>query len=85
MRRKLVKRLITLGVIKVFVTIGVLLFFAVFSEGDASAGVGKSSEIINEGHAFEKLDPNKVTTKWNDSYLFSSREDALKELDDIKK
>ena len=44
-----------------------------------------SSETINEEHTFEKLNPDEVTTEWNDSYLFSSREDALKELEALKK
>ncbi|HWR26138.1 MAG TPA: M3 family oligoendopeptidase [Methanosarcina sp.] len=84
MRRKLIKRLITLGIIKGLITIGILLFFAVFVESDASAEVEKPSENISNGHMFEKLDPDKVTTKWNDFYLFSSKEDALKELQRLK-
>ena len=76
MRRKSVKWLIALGI---------LLFFAVFSGCGASAEVEKSSEIVSDEHTFEKLNPDKVTTKWNDSYLFSSREDALKELEALKK
>ncbi|MEN6292088.1 MAG: hypothetical protein ABFD07_08785, partial [Methanobacterium sp.] len=85
MRLKSIKGLIALGIIKGLITIGVLLFFAVFSECDASAGAGKSSEIINEGQTFEKLNPDEVTTEWNNSYLFSSREDALNELETLKK
>ena len=33
---------------------------------------------------FEKLNPDKVTTRWNNSYLFSNKEDALKELELLK-
>ena len=42
------------------------------------------SEIINEEYTFEELNPDEVTTEWDDSYLFSSREDALKELEVLK-
>ncbi len=76
MRRKSVKWVIALGI---------LLFFTVFSGRGASAEVEKSTEVGNGEHTFEKLNPDKVTTKWNDSYLFSSREDALKELEALKK
>jgi oligoendopeptidase F len=76
MRRKSVKWVIALGI---------LLFFTVFSGRGASAEVEKSIEVGNGEHTFEKLNPDKVTTKWNDSYLFSSREDALKELEALKK
>ncbi len=76
MRRKSVKWVIALGV---------LLFFTVSSGRGASGEVEKSSENVNEEYTFEKLDPNKVTTKWNNSYLFGSREDALKELESLKK
>ena len=44
----------------------------------------KSSEIVSDEHTFEKLNPDKVTTKWNNSYLFGSREDALKDLESLK-
>ena len=47
--------------------------------------LGDSSEVINEEYTFEKLDPDEVTTEWNDSYLFSSREEALEELEILKK
>ena len=76
MRRKSVKWVIALGI---------LLFFTVFSGRGASAEVEKPTEVGNGEHTFEKLNPDKVTTKWNDSYLFSSREDALKELEALKK
>ena len=84
MKRKSVKGLIALGVIKGFLTLGILLFFAVFSECGASAEVAKPSEIMNEECTFEELNPDEVTTEWNDSYLFSSREDALEELGALK-
>ncbi|MHB8102408.1 MAG: M3 family oligoendopeptidase [Methanosarcina sp.] len=76
MRRKSVKWVIALGI---------LLFFTVFSGRGASAEVEKSTDVGNGEHTFEKLSPDKVTTKWNDSYLFSSGEDALKELEALKK
>lgn len=65
--------------------IRLLLFCTVFSIKDFSEDVEKPSKIIDEGNTFEKLNPNKVTTQWNDSHLFSSREDAVKELETLKK
>lgn len=85
MRLKSVKGLIALGIVKGLITLGVFLFFSVFSECGAAAELGGSSEIISENYTFEKLDPDEVTTEWNDSYLFSSREDALEELEILKK
>ena len=76
MRRKIIKGSIALGI---------LLFSAVFSIMCVSAEVEKPSEIVSDVYTFEKLNPVEVTTKWNDSYLFSSREDALKELEALKK
>ncbi|MDI9394351.1 MAG: M3 family oligoendopeptidase [Euryarchaeota archaeon] len=32
----------------------------------------------------EELDPEKITTEWNDSYLFKSKDDALKKLEMLK-
>jgi oligoendopeptidase F len=84
MRLKSVKGLIALGIIKGLITLGVFLFFSVFSECGAAAELGGSSEIINEEYTFEELNPDDVTTEWDDSYLFSSREDALKELEVLK-
>jgi len=85
MRIKSVKGLIALRIIKGLITIGIFLFFYVFSECGAAAKLGDSSEVINEEYTFEKLDPDEVTTEWNDSYLFSSREEALEELEILKK
>ncbi|MDR7664310.1 M3 family oligoendopeptidase [Methanosarcina sp. Z-7115] len=85
MKRKSVKGLVALGVIKGFLTLGILLFFTVFSECGASAEVAKPSEIMSEECTFEELNPDEVTTEWNDSYLFSNREDALEELEALKK
>jgi len=76
MRRKSVKWLGALGL---------LLFFAIFSGCGASKEADRSSEIVSNEHTFEELNPDKVTTEWNSLYLFSSREDALKELDALKK
>ncbi len=85
MRLKSVKGLIALGIVKGLITLGVFLFLSVFSECGAAAELGGSSEIISEGQTFEKLNPDEVTTEWNDFYLFSSREDALEELETLKK
>lgn len=84
MRLKSIKGLIVLGIVKGLITIGVLLFFAVFSECDASAKVEKPSELISEGYTFKELNSDEVTTEWNNSYLFSSREEALKGLKALK-
>ncbi|AKB76094.1 Oligoendopeptidase F [Methanosarcina lacustris Z-7289] len=84
MRRKSVKGLIALGIIKGLITIGILLFFAVFSECSAYVEVANPSEILNEEYTFEELNPDEITTEWNDSYLFSSREAAQEELERLK-
>jgi oligoendopeptidase F len=75
MRQKSVKGLFALGL---------LLVCTVFSVIIATAEVEKTSEFVSNGQTFEKLDPNKVTTTWNDSYLFSSKDDALKGLESLK-
>ena len=85
MRYKSVKGIVVLGIVKGLITIGLLLFFSTFSECGASADVTNYSETLNQEQPFEKLNPNDVTTQWNDTYLFSSREDALKELETLKK
>ena len=64
--------------------LGIFLLFFVFSGYGASAEAGEPSEIRNEEYTFEEIDPDEVTTEWNDSYLFSSREDALEELEALK-
>ncbi|WP_230628993.1 M3 family oligoendopeptidase [Methanosarcina barkeri] len=80
MRQKSGKRL-ALGIVKGLITLGLLLSFATFSECSASTEITNSSEILYMGQPFEKLNPNEVTTEWNNSYLFNSKEDALKELE----
>ena len=70
--------------VKWIIALGVLLFFTVSSGRGASEDIEKSSENINGEYAFEKLDPNKVTTTWNSTYLFGSKEDASKELESLK-
>ena len=78
------KRLIAFGNIKKLI-VGVLLLFASFPRnGVSSTKIDKSSEAERDEYAFEKLDPEKVTTEWNELYLFSSREDAIKELEALK-
>ena len=85
MKQKSVKGLVAFGVVKGFLTLGILLFFAVFSECSASAEAAEPSGMMSEEYIFEELNPDEVTTEWNDSYLLSSREDALKELEALKK
>ncbi|PAV12591.1 hypothetical protein ASJ81_01565 [Methanosarcina spelaei] len=77
MRYKSVKELVALGIVKGLITLGLLLFFSTFSECGASAEVTNFSETLNQEQPFQKLNPDEVTTEWNDTYLFSSREDLL--------
>ncbi len=77
MRRRSIKWIIALGIL--------LLFFTVSSGSGASAEIEKSPEVGSNEYTFEKLNPDEVTTEWNDSYLFNSKEDALKELESLKK
>ncbi len=84
MKLKSVKGHTASGVLKGSIVLGALLSFAVFPEGRAPEKIGKSSESTGE-NTFEELSPDKVTTEWNDSYLFSSREDASQELERLKK
>ena len=67
------------------ITLGILLFIAIFSEFSIAAKIETPSENINEAYTFEALDPDEVTTEWNDFYLFDSKEDALEELEVLKK
>ncbi len=85
MRYKSVKGLVALGIVKGLITLGLLLFFSTFSECGASAEVTNFSETLIQEQPFQKLNPDEVTTEWNDTYLFSSKEDALKELETLKK
>lgn len=98
MKLKSVKGLIASGMFKGPLALGVLLSLAVFPEGRASGKLEKSegtgnnagnendagNEDADNEYTFEMLDPSKVPTEWNDAYLFSSREDASKELDRLK-
>jgi oligoendopeptidase F len=85
MRRKPTQELIAPGILKGLITLGILLFFTVFSGFAVSARADNSSESTSVENTFEELNPDEVTTEWNDAYLFSSREDALKELESLKK
>jgi len=85
MRYKSVKGLVALGIVKGLITLGLLLFFSTFSECGASAEVTNFTETLIQEQPFQKLNPDEVTTEWNDTYLFSSKEDALKELETLKK
>jgi len=76
MGRKLIER---------FSSLGVLLIFSVFSGHGTSKKVDKSSGNRGESHMFKELNLDEVTTEWNNSYLFSSREDALEKLGALKK
>lgn len=83
MRRESITKLIASGAFKGLIAVGIILFFAVFSVSGASAKAGNSSEIASMDQEFEELNPDEVTTEWNNTYLFSSREDALKELESL--
>lgn len=85
MRRKSTKELTALGTLKGLIILGILLFFTVFSGSVACAKEDNPSETASVDQTFEELNPDEVTTEWNDAYLFSSREDALKELESLKK
>jgi oligoendopeptidase F len=85
MRQKSTKELTAPGKLKVLIIFGILLFFAAFSISGSSAKTENPFEITNGEYTFEELNPDEVTTEWDDSYLFSSREDALKELESLKK
>ena len=75
MGHKLVKR---------FSSLEVLLLFAIFSGHWASDKVKKSSGNVGENSMLKKINPDEVTTEWNDSYLFNSKEDALEKLGSLK-
>jgi len=91
MKMKSAKGLTVSKMFKGPLALGALLSLAVFPEGRASGKVEKSSE--STGNQYEsagneytsELNSEKVTTEWNDSYLFSSRENASKELESLKK
>ena len=85
MRRESITGLIALRAFKGFIAVGIILFFVVFSVSGASAKAVNSSEIASTDQKFEELNPDEVTTEWNNTYLFSSREDALKELESLNK
>ncbi|WP_292391127.1 M3 family oligoendopeptidase [Methanosarcina sp. UBA5] len=95
MKLKSVKGLIGSRMLKGPLALGALLSLAVFPEGRASEKLEKYSDSTgnskgNENNASneyisEVLDSSKVPTEWNDKYLFSSREDASKELERLKK
>jgi oligoendopeptidase F len=81
---KLVKGLTASGMFKRSLALGALLSFAVFPEGRTSK-IKEASESTGDEYTFEELNSDEVTTEWNDSYLFSSRENASKELERLKK
>ena len=83
MKLKSVKGLITSGIFKRSLALRALLSFAVFPEGYSKKD--ESSENTGNEYISEDLNPDKVTTEWNDSYLFSNRENASKELENLKK
>jgi oligoendopeptidase F len=85
MRRRLTREIIAHRTLKGIITLGILLLFTIFSIYGASAKAETPSESINIGYTFEELNPEEVTTEWDDSYLFNTREDALKELESLKK
>jgi len=84
MELKLVKRFTTLRMLKGSLALGALLSLAVFPEGRDSK-TKKSSESADDEYISEELNSDKVTTEWNDSYLFSSRGNASKEFERLKK
>ncbi len=85
MKLKQVKIPTVFRALKGSIALGALLSFAVFPESNASEKVEESSERTGSGHTFTGLSPEKVTTEWDNSYLFSSRENASEELETLKK
>ncbi len=67
-----------------FTILGMLLLFAFFSGCSAPADSEEASETVVKEYKFEEIDPDEITTEWNESYLFSSREAALDELERLK-
>ena len=71
------------------IALGILLFIAIFTgistAVETEMHCENISENISEGSTFKPLNPDEVTTEWNDSYLFDSKEDALEELEVLKK
>ena len=70
--------------IEKFKLFSVLLLPSGFSGGSISDKIEQSFKNMINTNTFEKLNPEKVTTKWNDLYFFNSREEALKELESLK-
>jgi oligoendopeptidase F len=85
MKLKPVKIPTVFRALKGSIALGALLSFAVFPESNASEKAEESSERKSGGHTFTGLSPEKVTTEWDNSYLFSSRENASEELETLKK
>jgi oligoendopeptidase F len=83
MKLKLAKGGIASGMLKGSFALGALLSFAVFPEGRASKKK-KFSEGTGNEYTSEELNSNEITTEWDNSYLFSSREKALEELERLK-
>ncbi|WP_440956857.1 M3 family oligoendopeptidase [Methanosarcina sp. Mfa9] len=67
-----------------FAILGMLLLFAFFSGCSAPGDSEEASESVVEGYEFEELNPDEITTEWNESYLFSSREAAQEELEELR-
>lgn len=62
-----------------------LLFFILPGSGvpvEAEAGIPSGTTI--EESEFEEINPDEITTAWDNSYLFSSREAAQEELERLK-
>jgi oligoendopeptidase F len=70
--------------IEKFKLFSVLLLPSGFSGGSISDKIEQSFKNMINTNTFEKLNPEKITTKWNDSYFFNSREEAEKELESLK-
>ncbi|WP_240664644.1 M3 family oligoendopeptidase [Methanosarcina sp. MSH10X1] len=85
MKSKSVKEFIASGMLKGSLALGALLSFAVFPEEKASENAEKSYEVTNKESGSGEVSADKVTTEWNDTYLFSSREDASEELEKLNK
>lgn len=72
------------NLIEKFKRFAVLLFPSGFSGGSVTDKTEQFSKNEINPNTFQTLDSEKVTIKWNESYFFNNREEALKELESLK-
>ncbi len=57
----------------------------IYAQLSHSSVIGFSYQGVKVMGQFKEINPDEVTTEWNNSYLFSSRENALEKLEELKK